>query len=208
MMATGAAHDDRAGRRLHAQGRRGRRARAGRDRLHHRRHQDRRRLPGRRHDHRGPPPGRRAAARLQAGAAGGVLRPVPDRRRRLRAAARQPRQAAPQRCQLRIRAGDLGGAGLRLPLRLSRPAASGDHPGAAGARVRSRPDHHRALGRLSRAPDQRRGAASCTTRPTCPTRCRIDHIEEPWIKATILVPDDYLGRSWRSARSGAACRRT
>jgi GTP-binding protein LepA len=26
-----------------------------------------------------------------------------------------------------------------------------------------------------------------------PDPVRIDHIEEPWIKATILVPDDYLG---------------
>jgi GTP-binding protein LepA len=33
---------------------------------------------------------------------------------------------------------------------------------------------------------------SCTTPPTCPTR-QIDRIEEPWIKATILVPDEYLG---------------
>ena len=96
-----------------------------------------------------------AAARLQAGAAGGVLRPVPDRCRRLREAARQPRQAAPQRRQLHLRAGDLGGARLRLPLRLSRAVAPGDHPGAAGARIRPRPDHHGALGRLPGAPDQR-----------------------------------------------------
>ena len=26
-----------------------------------------------------------------------------------------------------------------------------------------------------------------------PDPVRIDHIEEPWIKATILVPDEYLG---------------
>ena len=37
------------------------------------------------------------------------------------------------------------GAGLRLPLRLPRPAAPGDHPGAAVARVRPRPDRDRAL---------------------------------------------------------------
>ncbi len=126
-MATGADPRGRARRRLHAQARAGRRARSRRDRLHHRRHQDGGRLQGRRHHHRGAPPGGRAAARLQAGAAGGVLRPVPDRCRRLRAAARQPGQAAPQRCELRIRARDLGRAGLRLPLRLSRAAASGDH---------------------------------------------------------------------------------
>ena len=40
-------------------------------------------------------PRRQAAARLQALRAGGVLRPVPDRRRRVRASARQPGQAAP-----------------------------------------------------------------------------------------------------------------
>jgi GTP-binding protein LepA len=26
-----------------------------------------------------------------------------------------------------------------------------------------------------------------------PDVVRIEHIEEPWIKATILVPDEYLG---------------
>ena len=62
--------------------------------------------------------------------------------------------------------------GLRLPLRLPRPAASRDRAGAAGARVRPRPRHHRALGRLQAQDDRRHGAASCTIRPTIPIRCR------------------------------------
>ena len=40
------------------------------------------------------------------------------------------------------------GARLRLPLRLPRPAAHGDRPGAAGARVRPRPAGHRAERRV------------------------------------------------------------
>ena len=84
-------------------------------------------------------------------------------------------------------------ARLRLPLRLPRPAAPRDHPGAAGARVRPRPDRHRALGRLPAQPDRRHARSSCTTRPTCPTSVKIAAIEEPWIRATILTPDDYLG---------------
>ena len=34
--------------------------------------------------------------------------------------------------------------------------------------------------------------AHCTIRPICPVRSGIDHIEEPSITATILVPDAYL----------------
>ena len=93
--------------------------------------------------------------------------------------------------------------GLRLPLRLSRPAASRDHPGAAGARVRSRPHRHRALGRLSRPSHQRRDAARCTIPVDMPDPVRIDHIEEPWIKATILVPDEYLGGDAGAVRGAA-----
>ena len=39
--------------------------------------------------------------------------------------------------------------GFGFPLRLSRAFASGDHPGTAGARIRPRPDRHRAIGGLS-----------------------------------------------------------
>ena len=63
--------------------------------------------------------------------AGGVLRPVPGRCRRFRDAARGDGQAAAQRRQLLLRDGNLRRARLRLPLRLPRPAASGNHPGAA-----------------------------------------------------------------------------
>ena len=68
--------------------------------------------------------------------------------------------AAAERRELPLRAGDLRRAGLRLPLRLPGTAASGDHPGAADPRVRSRPDRDRAVGGVSRPPHQRRGAGA------------------------------------------------
>ena len=135
----------RAHRRLHARQAQCRRARPRRVRLLHRLDQGSGRHPRRRHHHRGQAPDRQGAARLQAGAAGGLLRPVPGRRRRLRGAARRHGQAAPQRRQLLLRDGNLGRARLRLPLRLPRPAASRNHPGAAGARVQPRPHRHRAV---------------------------------------------------------------
>ena len=47
-----------------------------------------------------------------------------------------------------LRDGNLRRARLRLPLRLSRPAAPRNHPGTAGARVQSRSDRDRAVGDL------------------------------------------------------------
>ena len=143
------------------------------------------RRPGRRHDHRRPQARRDAAARLPAEPAGRVLRHVPDRCRRLRQSARQPRQAAPQRRQLRVRAREQLGPGPRLPLRLSRPAAPRDHPGAAGARVRPRHRHHRPLGGLPRAPDRRHGAGAAQPRrlsrpdPDRPRRGAVDQGHDP-----------------------------
>jgi GTP-binding protein LepA len=40
-----------------------------------------------------------------------------------------------------------------------------------------------------------------------PDVMKIDQIEEPWIKATILTPDEYLGSSSSSARTAAASSR-
>ena len=192
-MGTGAAYQvDRVGV-LHAQGAADRPAGPGRGRLHHRRHQGDRATPGSATP--SPTTASRRTARCPASArpAGRVLRHVPDRRRRLREPARQPGQAAAQRRQLRVRAREQLGPGPRLPLRLPGSPASGDHPGAARARVRPRP---RSL------PRPRSSTAS--TRPTAttmelhnpadyPDPTRIDHVEEPWIKATILVPDEFLG---------------
>jgi GTP-binding protein LepA len=103
------------------------------------------RHPRRRHHHRRQEAAsHRGPAGLQAGAAGGVLRPVPRRCRRfrgLRAAMGKLRlNDASFSYEMETRR-----ARLRLPLRLPRPAASGNHPGAAGARVQSRPDRHRAV---------------------------------------------------------------
>ena len=60
--------------------------------------------------------------------------------------------------------------GFRLSLRFSRSAAHGDRAGAAGARVRSRPDHHGAHRGVSRIQDRRRDAAAGEPQPTSPIR--------------------------------------
>ena len=63
---------------------------------------------------------------------------------RIRRLARRAGQTAAERRRVFLRAGKFRGPGLRLPLRISRPAAHGDRAGAPGARVWHRPDHHRA----------------------------------------------------------------
>ena len=89
--------------------------------------------------------------------------------KRVSAAARRAREAAAERRVVLLRAGDLARARLRLPLRLSRPAAHGDRPGAAGARVRHRSHHDRARRALPRHDDRWRACRRSTVRPSCPT---------------------------------------
>ena len=139
-----------------------------RGRLHHRADQAGRRHARRRHDHRRQAPDRCRPARLQARAAGRVLRPLPRRRRRFRGSSRRDGETAAQRRELLLRDGELRRARLRFSLRLPRAAASGDHPGAARARVQSRPDRDRAVGRLQDRHDRRHGARTAQSRPTCP----------------------------------------
>ena len=97
-----------------------------------------------------------AAARLQTRQADGVLGALSLGQRAVRGAPRRGREAPPERCRLQLRARDLARARLRISLRLSRPAAHGDHPGAPRARVLPRPHQHRADRRLPRDQDVRR----------------------------------------------------
>jgi GTP-binding protein LepA len=102
----------------------------------------------------------------------GVLWPLPGRCRRFRGSARRHGQASPQRRLLLLRNGIIGGTRLRFPLRLPRPAASRNHPGTAGARVRPRPHRHRTLRRLQDVHDRRHGARAA--QPGRHARCRQD----------------------------------
>ena len=137
----------------------GRGARRRRGRLHLRRHQDRQRRADRRHDHRG-----RRGRRRSRSPGFKVSKPMvfaglyPVEGSEYPGAARRAREAAAERRLVLLRAGDVGGARLRVPLRLPRPAAHGDRPGAARARVRHGPGHHRAGRALPRDDDRRRGA--------------------------------------------------
>ena len=73
----------------------------------------------------------------------GVLRHLPRRRRPLHRFAGRFGKAPIKRRLPHLRAGDLRGPGLWLPVRFLGAAAHGDHPGAAGAGVRFGPYHHR-----------------------------------------------------------------
>ena len=84
-------------------------------------------------------------------------------------------------------------ARLRLPLRLPRAAPHGDHPGAAGARVRPRADHHRPGGALHR-PHQRRQDPRRSRAPrSSPTPAASTYLEEPYISATMVTRSEYVG---------------
>ncbi len=164
----------RAARRLHPQAAAGRLARRGRGRLRGGRDQEGLGRRDRGHADRREEAGRRAAAGLQGDQADGVRRALPGGRRPVRGAARGAREAAAQRLLVLLRARDLGGARLRLPLRLPGPAAHGDRPGAARARVQARAAGDGSLGALPRAEDERRGArdrlAGAAARPGARSR--------------------------------------
>ena len=103
------------------------------------------------------------------------------------------REAEAQRRVDHLRARVLGGARVRVPLRLPRPAAHGDRQGAPRARVQ--PGAHR-HGAERRVPgDAAPTARSCwsTTRPTCPRPQSIDFIEEPYFRVSIITPKEYTG---------------
>ena len=130
------------------------------------------------------------AARLQGSQADGLRRALPLRLGRLPRAAGRPGEAEAQRRGALLRARDVAGARLRLPLRLPRPAAHGDRARAAGARVRPRPDRDGAERRIPR-PRATAIGARCTTPSEMPAE--LEEVEEPYIQASIIVPKEYVG---------------
>ena len=145
-----------------------------RRRLPDHRHQGRDQAARRRHPDRRRPARGGGAGGLPRGPADGLLRRLPDRHRPLRRPPRRAREAGAQRRRPLLGAGDLGGARLRLPLRLPRPPAHGDRARAAGTRVRPRPaldDPERAL---RGPPDQRQlEGGPQPDRPARPGRHRV-----------------------------------
>ena len=175
-MATGATYEAEQARRLHAGQRRCANRCGRRGRLHHRRHQGAAGRQGGRHRHlekklpdkparprRRCPASRKSSRRCSPGS----IRSRPTSTTRLRDALEKLKL---NDASLHYEPETSPGAGLRLPLRLPRPAAHGDRAGAAGARIRPGPHHHRAERGLPGAAARRRGARRSRTRRRCPTR--------------------------------------
>ena len=138
--------------------------------------------------------GDRAAARLPRGQADGVLRPVPDRVRRLRRSARRAREAVAQR--RRAAAGS-----RRRATRSGSGSAAGSSgcctwtSSASGSSVSTTSScwrRCRASSTRSRSPTARRSRSTAPT--TSPTRPRVAVVREPYIRASILTPKEYIGQ--------------
>ncbi len=117
----------------------------------------------------------------------------PGRRLGLPEPARGPGQAATQRRRADLRAGDLGGARLRFPVRLPGLAAHGDHPRAPGTRVRPRPDLHLSQRRLSGGRRKTAPEIGIVTNPSDWPEGKIRAVYEPVVKSTVIAPSEFIG---------------
>ena len=164
---------------------------------------DVRQSQGRRHGDQRRQAGVRGPGRVPRPQADGVLGPVPDRRLGLPGAARGAGQAEAQRRRPRLRAGDVRGSRVRVPLRLPRAAAPGDRPGAARARVRPRPHLDGAERRLRGDDGGRHGRWSSPTRRSSPAG-RSPRCASRSSGPRSSRPASTSGRSWSCASSAAA----
>ena len=136
--------------------------------------------------------GHRGSARLQALDPRGVVRPVSDRRRRFRETARQPGKLR------------LNDASFHYEPETSAALGFGFRCGFLGLLhleiIQERLTREFDLELIATAPSvvyhiyKTNGEMQELHNPVdMPDGSVIDHIEEPWIKATIMVPDEYLG---------------
>ena len=148
-------------------------------------------------------PADRGARGLPGPQADGLLRAVPDRRRRPAPAARRAREAEAQRRRRHLRAGELPRARLRVPLRVPRAPAHGDRARAPGARVRPLAHRDRAVGRLPRHAHRRLDRSRSTTPPTCPTRAASTTSTSRCSPRRCSCRSSTWARSWSCASSAA-----
>ena len=183
---------DRAGRRLHPEGRRGPGLGPGEIGFITAGDQDRRRLPGRRHDHRGPPAGAEPLPGFKP------VQPVVF-------CGLFPTDAADyERLRDSLAKLRLNDASFEYEPETSVALGFGFRCGFLGLLhleiIQERLAREFDLDLLATAPSVvyrvhlTNGEVRTLHNPAdMPDPVRIDHIEEPWIKATILVPDAYLG---------------
>ncbi len=147
---------------------------------------------GRRHHHRRQAARRRGAARLQGSPAGGVLRPVPDRRGRFRQASRKPRSSCASTTP--------ASASKWNPARHSASASAAASSGLLHLEIiQERLTREYDLDLITTAPSvvykmhlshsKNEDAKSIELHNPAdmPDPNRIESIEEPWIEATIYV---------------------
>ena len=94
-----------------------------------------------------------------------------------------------ERRRAHLGARDQPGARVRLPLRLPRPAPHGHRARAARARVRPRAARHDAHRRVRGHAHRRHASVVVHSPADMPDRAEIEEIREPYIRATILMPE-------------------
>jgi GTP-binding protein LepA len=129
----------------------------------------------------------KGARRLPRPQAHGLLRHLPDRRRRPARPARRARQAEAERRQITYEPESSKALGFGFRCGFLGLLAHGDRARAPRARVRPSAHRHGAVGRLPRLPHRRHRARrrqpDGAARPS-----RLDHIDEPMLAITILTP--------------------
>ncbi len=110
-----------------------------------------------------------------------------------RRVARGAREAAVQRQLALLRARDVDGSRLRVPLRLPRPAAHGDRPGTPRARVRHGPGDDRTWRAVPGHDDRWTACTRSTARPSCRTRAASRSSRSRSSPPPILTPSEFVG---------------
>ena len=147
----------------------------------------------------------RGDRRLRGRQAHGLRRRLSRRGRPVRGFARFARKAATQRRLTDLRTGELAGARLRLPLRIPRTAAHGDHPGASLPRVRHGRHHHRAQRLVPHHHHLGRGVGGTQPLGTARNRRKSPRSRNPISWRRSSPKPTFWAMSSSSASTSAAC---